>query len=578
MPGMSQRSIDLTNPFVVVLFRHTSLVTMTIWIGVVAMAILIAAAALGGISRFNLSSEGLGEPRSRTYLRVGFGLLWLLDGLLQFQASMPLGLADNVVAPMSRGTPTALRTLIGHAVNLWNSHPITLASGVAWLEIGLGVLLLVSNGLTGRVAGGISALWAALVWLVGDGAGGLFVHGATFLFAWPGSALFYGYAGAWLALNPERFRRLFSLVTRRSVAVVLVFAAVEQVLHTAGFWHGGPTNALTEMANYMTAIAQPRWLAEIVRGAGSLAATMGGGLNVAILLWLVVGAAGLWSTRTTARRWPVYSVIAGSLVLWVVAQDMALFGGLSTDLNTMPALAVVVWCASPTQRDVPITPHGLSRDILSSTGSVVAAFAAAMVLVASVAMGVATISGTETTLFLADNGPVTPVNAPAKPFTLTDQFAQRYKLGEHHGRLTLLTFLDPNCLTGCVSLASQIAQVRQGLAASAKLDIVAVAVDPYHKSLGDVRRYIDVKGLGRVADFYFLTGSRAALRSVWRAYGISVVMKPSDQTSVHTNVIFLVAADRHLHWIIPDNPVSSGAATASAVAQVRRLLAYEGVH
>ena len=119
MPGMSQRSIDLTNPFVVALFRHTSLVVLTVWIGIVAVAILIAAAALGGISRFNLSSAGLGEARSRTYLRVGFGLLWLVDGLLQFQPSMPLGLSNNVVAPMSRGTPSVLRTLIEHAVNLW---------------------------------------------------------------------------------------------------------------------------------------------------------------------------------------------------------------------------------------------------------------------------------------------------------------------------------------------------------------------------------------------------------------------------------------------------------------------------
>ena len=550
---------------------------MTIWIGIVAVVILLAAAVLGGIGRFNLSNAGLGEPRSRAYLRVGFGLFWVIDSFLQFQASMPLGLANNVVASMARSTPLALRTVIEHAVNLWNRHPITLASGVAWLEIGLGVLLLVSNGVTGRVAGAASALWAAFVWLVGEGAGGLFVHGATILFAWPGAALIYAYAGAWLALDPERFRRSFGLVTRRSVAVVLAFGAVEQALPAAGFWHGGPTNALSEMASYMSAIAQPQWLAAIVRGGGSLAATMGGGLNVAILLWLVVSAVGLWFSRVTARRWPVYSVIVGSLVLWVVAQDAALFGGLSTDLNTLPALAAVLWCASPSQRDVPVAPRGLARDLLSSTGSVVAAFAAAMVLVASVAMGAATLSGVETTLFLAENGPATAVNAPAKPFTLTDQFAHRYTLGEHRGRLTLLTFLDPNCLSGCVSLASQIAQVRQGLDATAKLDIVAVAADPYHESLIDVRRYIDEKGLARATNFYFLTGSRAALRSVWRAYGISVVMTATDQTSVHTNVVFLVAANGHLHWIIPDNPVSSSPGTASAVAQLRRLLAYEGV-
>lgn len=577
MPGMSQRSIDLTNPFVVSLFRHASLVTMLLWIGGAALAFIVIAAVSGRITRFNLSSAGLAEPLSRTYLRVGIGLLWLLDGVLQFQASMPLGLANAVVAPMSRSTPSALRTLIGYFVNLWNSHPITLASGVAWLEIGLGLLLLVSNGLTGRVAGSVSALWAALVWLVGEGAGGLFVHGATILFGWPGAALFYAYAGAWLALDSARFRNSFSLVTRRSLAVVLALAAVEQALPPAGFWHGGPTNALTQMTSYMSAIEQPQWLASLVRGAGSLASTMGGGLNVVILLWLVVSALGLWLSAPLARRWPVYTVVAGCVVLWLVAQDTGLFGGLSTDVNTLAPLALVTWSVAPPRRRVSSSRRAFYRDVRNSAGSVVAAFAAAMVVVASVAMGVAVATGTETTLFVAQNGPAKAVNAPAVPFTLTDQFSRAYTLGEHRGRVTLLTFLDPHCAANCPPVASQIAQVRHDFAANAKLDIVAVAVDPYHESLRDVRRYIDTQGLARVANFYFVTGSRVALRRVWRDYGVSVVMTPSEAVSVHTNVMFIVAANGRLHWIIPDNPLSSPAGIASAVSELRDLLAYEGV-
>ena len=577
MPGMSQRSFDLTNPFVVALFRHTSVVTMLPWIGLVALVLLVGAALTRRLSRFNQSTVGLAEPRGRRHLRVGFGVLWLVDGLLQLQAAMPLGLGNDVVEPMSRNTPSALQVLIGHAVNLWNSHPITLASDVAWLELGLGLLLVSSTGMTGRVAGAVAALWAVVVWLVGEGAGGLFVHGASILFGWPGAALFYAYAGAWLAYNPERFGRSFAPITRRWLAALLFIGAVEQSLPAAGFWRGGATNALSEMGNYMSAIAQPRWLAATVHAGGAVASALGGGANVVILLWLVVAALALWLSASSLSRWPVYVVIVGCVVIWVVAQDTALFGGLSTDLNTMPPLAILAWSTALQPRAAVVSRPRIFGELLSSVGSVVAAFAAAMVLVAGAAMGAAVASGAETTLFLAQNGPAKAVNTTAPPFTLTDQYARPYRLGEHRGRFTLLTFLDPNCTVACAPLARQIVEVRRGLSPVARLDIVAVAVDPYHESRGLVRRFIAVEGLGRVPDFYFVTGPRSALRALWRAYGISVVMTPSDQTSVHTNAMFIIAANGNLHWIIRDEPLPSAAGIASAVVELRGLLAYEGI-
>src|SRR5580692_4136747 len=39
------------------------------------------------------------EPRARRILRIGFGLLWILDGLLQLQTSMPLALPSGVIQP-----------------------------------------------------------------------------------------------------------------------------------------------------------------------------------------------------------------------------------------------------------------------------------------------------------------------------------------------------------------------------------------------------------------------------------------------------------------------------------------------
>ena len=577
MPGMGQRSIDLTNPFVVALFRHASFVTMLVWLGAVAIALLVLLALTRGLLRFNLSPDAEDEPVARTYLRRGFGALWLLDGLLQFQASMPLGLANNVVAPMSLGTPAWLHRAMNVAMTLWNSHPVTMASGVAWLQVGIGLLLIVSRGATGRFAGALSAAWAAVVWLIGNGAGGLFIHGASVLFGWPGASLFYLYAGLWIAFDADLFRRRFSSVTRRAVAGVLLAGAVVQSLPSAGFWHGGPTNALTAMTSYMSAIAQPHWLARVVRATGSLAATMGGGLNVVVLLWLCIGSVGLWLSVSRRWRWPTYVVVGGALVLWLSTQDTALFGGLATDVNSLPAIALIVWCASPARRRDGSPRTWLPREMVSSSASVVATFAASMVLVSTVAMGWAAVAGAETTLYLAQNGPATAVNAPAKSFQLTDQFGRPYRLGEHRGRVTLLTFLDPHCWTDCPLLASQIAQVRREFPRRAQLDIVAVAADPYHESLADVRHFIATRGLRSVPNFFFVTGTRAQTRAVWRNYGISVIMKPSDQMSVHSDFMFIIAANQRLHWIIPDNPLASSAGTASAVAELHALLSYEGV-
>src|SRR5450759_3482179 len=99
MPGMGGSPIELTNPLVVSIFRHALLLTAVLWILGLGLAVLLIAAATKRVFEYNLSSRGLSEPRTRTYLRWGFGALWLFAGVLQFQPSMPLGLANDVVAP-----------------------------------------------------------------------------------------------------------------------------------------------------------------------------------------------------------------------------------------------------------------------------------------------------------------------------------------------------------------------------------------------------------------------------------------------------------------------------------------------
>ncbi len=579
MNGMGSGSFSLLNALVVSVFRRQLYVTSVAWIIALSLVILIVATLLRRVQGFNLSATGLGEPRNRTLLRLSFGALWLVDGLLQFQPSMPLGLANQVVRPMAASTPGWLHDLMNSAINLWNAHPVGFAVGVAWLQVGLGVLLLISNGSVGRIAAALSAGWAALIWLIGNGAGGVFDSSSSILFGWPGATLFYVVAGVWLAGPRTNFPQRFSKVTLRGLGILALLGAVLQCLPSREFWHGGSSNALTAMTQSMTQTPQPTWLASSVKAVGTLAGTMGGGFNVAVILWLVISGVGLWLTPARNWSWGTWTFIGGALFFWIAAQDTALFGGLATDVNSLVPLAALTWCASAGHATSSPLERRLPREIRSSTGAVLASFAGAMVIFSLALMGWTSVASAENSLFLAHNGPASAVDVKNLPsFSLTDQHGHRYTLGMHPGRTTLLVFLDPRCSTDCPLMAEQVATVRKELSANAAIDVVAVAANPYHESLSDVRSFIAQRQLTTLQNFYFVTGSRAATSKVWSDYGITVVMKPTDKMSAHSNFVFLIDGQVHLRWVITDDPLASAAGAASTEGFILNLLHGMGVH
>jgi cytochrome oxidase Cu insertion factor (SCO1/SenC/PrrC family) len=578
VPGMGQRGVNLTNGLTVAAFHHSVYVVALYWIIAITVVLLIGAALTRRLPRFNLSPAGLSEPRARTVLRVGFGILWCIDGLLQFQPAMPLGLANNVVAPTVAGTPSFFRPVLHHAISLWNLHPIALATGVAWIQVGIGLALICSNGITSRVVGLVAAGWALLVWSVGNGLGGVFASGASILFGWPGAVLFYLIAGVWIACTPRFFHRWFTLVTTRLLAVVLVVGAILQMLPNAGFWRGGNANALTSMTRAMASLAEPHPLSWVVRHVGDLAGLMGGGFNIVVVMWLLGCAGGLWWASTHPVTWPFVALWAGCLFFWITAEDVAIFGGVGTDVNSMVPLAFLAWAARPALRARAPYARQLPQELRSNSGSVVASFAAAMVLFSSVSMLVATASPAEATLFLAANGSVGTAHSRATPFTLTDQFGHAYRLGEHPGHYTILSFLDPVCWTDCPLIAGQLKAVRQALGPSAPLDIVAVAANPEHQTLANVRHFIAIHDMGSVKGFYFVTGPLAETRSVWNTWGIGVSNEPGVAMSIHSDYMYVIDPRGYVRWIIPDDPLGGGGAQqTSTVQELLSLLAQVGL-
>jgi cytochrome oxidase Cu insertion factor (SCO1/SenC/PrrC family) len=577
MPGMGGAGYSNSNPLVANAFTHSVLVTCVLWIIGIAFGVMVFAVATRSVLRFNLSEAGLAEARNRSYLRMAFGAIWLFDGILQFQVSMPLGLANNVVQPALAGTPGWLHSLMLHGISIWNAHPIALADGTAWIQVGIGVLLLVSNAAVGRAAAAVSVGWAGLIWMIGNGAGGIFQPSSNILFGWPGATFFYVIAGTWLALSPSNFPERFSRVTLRLISVVLAVALVLQVLPSRQFWHGGNSNALTAMAQSMVKTPQPHWLATVVTKFGVVAGTLGGGFNLIVVFWLAASALGLWLAPVRRWRWPVWSVAVGAVIFWVGAQDASIFGGLATDLNSLIPLAVLTLCASPALSDRPALARRLPAELRSSTGSVLASFATGMVVFSVISMSVATFASAENTLFLAQNGPASAVDTSAPGFTLSDQHGASYSLGEHAGYYTLVTFLDPVCYTDCPLLAGQMKQVGESFGPQAKLDLVAVAANPRHETMADVRSFVAKHSLGSVRNFHFVTGSLGHLAKVWGNFGIQVESSPSSIMSVHSDAMFVISPQGRIKWIVPDDPISSSSGESSAVSELITLLQRAGL-
>ena len=303
------------------------------------------------------------EPSGRRFLRIAFGLLWLFDGLLQLQSGMPTGLPSQVIQPATVGSPSWVRHMVDSGLTVWNNHPAAAAASTVWIQVGIGLLLLVApRGAWSRGAGVVSVVWGLVVWSFGNAFGGIFTPGLTLLFGAPGAVVFYIVGGVLVAL-PDRAwvgRRLGRL-TLGGMGLLLLGFGVLQAWPGRGFWQGQVEHhvgTLTAMVDQMAQTSQPDPLASLVHSFASFDASHGWGVNlVAVLAMLGLGGTLLVvAVRTgddgdvpvpdgTARllRPALVVLTVLCLAVWVLIQDFGFWGGTGTDPNSMLPLLFVTF-------------------------------------------------------------------------------------------------------------------------------------------------------------------------------------------------------------------------------------------
>ena len=616
MPGMNS-GLNPASPILVSAFR-SALLQQWLIIALIFGLLLIAwgatRTAIFGSMAGAPVAERWREPRARLLLRVGFGVIWLFDGILQAQPQMAGGLADQVIKPAAAPSPGWVQHLVNSGVTIWDYHPVQAAAASVWIQVGIGLWMLVAvRGWSARLAGLAAVGWGLVVWAFGEAFGGIFAPGLTILFGAPGAVLIYVVAGALLAL-PERAwdnpRRLGRFLLGGTGAFFLGMALL-QAWPGRGFWQGtldGQPGSLTAMIKSMAGTAQPHALESIVSWFGNLTAAHGFAVNLVAVLALVLVGAGLSlaAVRGDARLARV-AVIAGAvfcLADWVLIEDLGFFGGLGTDPNSMipfillftagylglaPAAARAHATAGATEGDgdAQAAPEGASvpsggRPAAARVPVLLRAFAGAparviagvgalgVVLVGAAPMAFASVSRTADPITAeALAGTSGQPDTPAPGFTLTSQDGRQVSLAGLRGKVVLLTFLDPVCTTDCPLIAQEMRSADTMLGAKASnTELVAVVANPTYISTAYTRAFTSQENLGQVPNWLFLTGSLTQLADVWHHYGIEVEDLPAGAMAAHNDLAFVISADGKVQQEISDDPGPGTPATTSSFASL----------
>jgi cytochrome oxidase Cu insertion factor (SCO1/SenC/PrrC family) len=543
----------------------------------------------------SVAGAGTPEARGRWLLRIGFGTLWILDGILQAQPKMAAGLPSLVIQPTAASSPAWVQHLVNWGGTAWSYHPVQAGAASVWIQVGLGAwLIAAARGRWSRLAGLATVAWGLTVWAFGESFGGIFAPGLSWLTGAPGAVLLYVVAGALIALpegswrSPRAGRLLLA-----GLGTFFIGMAVLQAWPGRGFWQGtsdGHPGTLAGMVQSMSSTSQPHFLSALLARFGSFTASDGFAVNLVVVIVLAALGAIFLTGQRRLVRYGLWFAIAFCLADWVLVQDLGFLGGVGTDPNSMiptlllltvgylaltpaPQEAVVaektpartgaseVAGASRAGEDGGIggdrgtsgdggtpgwrrlRPQAVSGMLATASARSVAAVAALAVIVLGAApMASAAVNRTaDPILALSIAGGSTSLDLPAPGFRLTDQNGQPVTLASLRGKVVLMTFLDPVCTTDCPIIAQEFKQAGVLLGAQDKnVMLVAVVANPTYLSTAFTQAFDRQEGLAAVPNWLYLTGSLSQLGAVWRQYGVTVQNLPAGAMAAHNDLAVVI--------------------------------------
>ena len=259
---------------------------------------------------------------SRRSIQTCIGLIWLLDGGLQFQSFMYGNGFIQFLKAQNAGSPHWVVSSTNWAANTLHAHQGSYNTLFALIQvaIGLGILYRPTTKL-GLVA---SVPWALVVWWFGESFGMLFANTSMPLTGAPGAVILYPLIGA-IAWPNDRPGGLLGVRGARTA-----WAALWLVM--AWLWLEASSSAGNAVhAAINLAPSGMSWLSELQIWFANL--TNGAGLGLAVVLAAVSAAIGI-AVLVNWRAKEFLILAAGlNLIYWLVGQG---FGGIPAGGATDP--------------------------------------------------------------------------------------------------------------------------------------------------------------------------------------------------------------------------------------------------
>jgi hypothetical protein len=261
------------------------------------------------------------------------GLIWLLDGVLQFQEFMYSKGFVQVISAGGEDQPYWLGSTIKWAVHVLQFDLPVLNTLFALTQIFIGLGLLYRPTVKRALA--VSFVWSLIVWWTAEAFGFLFNNSASPLTGAPGAVLLYAIIGL-LVWPTKRPGGLLGAHRARTA-----WAALWLVM--AWLWLLAPNSTANATSGAIdNAPSGASWLTSFQHGVASAAA--GHGLPIAIVLAGVSAAIGV----TVALNWRAKAFLVLAIILnlayWVIGQGLGgILTGSGTDPNAGPLFVLLAF-------------------------------------------------------------------------------------------------------------------------------------------------------------------------------------------------------------------------------------------
>ena len=279
-------------------------------------------------------------PDARRLLQLALAGIWLLDGVLQYQAFMFSKGFSDMLAGTASGNPRVVASPITWDATLVQHHLVLLNALFATIQLLIGIGIAWRP--TVRVALATSIAWSLGVWWFGEGLGMVLTGDVSPVNGAPGAVILYALLA--VLLWPADRAAPAPFVAARAAGAPVARALWLVLWLSLAYFALLPGNrapqALHDMIAGMTD-GEPGWLAALDRGAASLVAHQGLAASIVLAVALVIVGAGVYLPAPAARGTLVLAIVIAALI-WVFGEGFGeIMTGGATDPNSGPLLALL---------------------------------------------------------------------------------------------------------------------------------------------------------------------------------------------------------------------------------------------